>query len=161
FQEKIMKTLLNLKKSSNLPAHAFGSPLLSFATGFDRRLHDLYSLFDASRFSLENLESLNITPSIDIVDSKDKLKIEAEMPGVGEEDVKVAIGDGMLTIKAEKTTSKQDKDKNYMMREIGYGCYERSIPLPDSVDTDKAQASFKKGMLWIEIPKKAESSKHY
>lgn len=156
-----MKPIINLKKSPASAVHHFQHPLLSLGTELERNFNDFYHLLNTPHFSLENYETLNIMPSIDIVDSKESFKVEAEMPGVGEEDVKVAICDGLLTIKGEKSTSKQDKNKNYMMREIGYGCYERNIPLPDSVDIDKAKASFKKGMLWIEIPKKAESAKHY
>jgi HSP20 family protein len=91
------------------------------------------------------------------VEDKDSFKIEAEMPGLGEDDINVNIADGQLTIKAEKKTSRQDKDKNYIAREIGYGSYERTIALPDTVNIDQAKASFKKGMLWIIIPKKAEA----
>ncbi len=96
---------------------------------------------------------------MDIVDDKENLKIEVEMPGMGEEDIKVSIADGILTIRGEKETSKKDEGKNYVRREIGYGSYERTIPLPDSVDVEKAKASFKKGMLWVTIPKKPESVK--
>lgn len=49
---------------------------------------------------------------------------------------------------------KNDEGKNYTMREIGYGTYERQIPLPDNTDINNAESSFKKGMLWINVPKK-------
>ena len=90
--------------------------------------------------------------------STEKLVLQVLMANA-EEDVKVSVSDGILTVKGEKTTSKQDQDKNYLMREINYGCYERNIPLPDSADLSKVQASFKKGMLWVNIPKKAEAIK--
>lgn len=111
------------------------------------------------RFPFEGFENLILNPSMDIVDDKENLKIEVEMPGMGEEDIKVSIADGILTIRGEKETSKKDEGKNYVRREIGYGSYERTIPLPDSVDVEKAKASFKKGMLWVTIPKKPESVK--
>lgn len=103
---------------------------------------------------MDIFEDLNIHPKVDIVDDKDFFKVEAEMSGMGEEDIKVNITDGVLNISGEKRTSRKDKDKNYMMREITYGNYQRQILLPDSVDTDKASASFRKGMLWVSIPKK-------
>ena len=112
----------------------------------------------SSNYSTATLENMTIQPSIDIVEDRDTFKVEVEMPGVGEEDIKVSITDGRLTIKGEKNTAKQDRSKNYLMREIGYGYYERSIALPDSADIDKAKASFKKGMLWVVIPKKPESA---
>lgn len=125
---------------------------------FDRILGSFNSLLPQT-FSTTSLDTLTIQPSIDIIEDKDSFKVEVEMPGVGEEDIKVSITDGRLTIKGEKSTSKQDKSKNYLMREIGYGYYERNIALPDYADIDKAKASFKKGMLWVVIPKKADSAK--
>jgi len=108
-----------------------------------------------------DLEKLKITPAIDIIDEINRIKIEAEVPGMGPEDLKISITNGCLMISGEKTTSKQDKDKYYQSREIAYGAYQRVISLPDSVDIDKAKATFKKGMLWIEIAKKeAATRKH-
>ncbi len=140
------------------------SPLTAFHDEFDNMISNFYNMtgFPRLRFPInnsENFENLMLNPSIDIVDDKENLKIEAEMPGMGEENIKVSITDGMLTIRGEKETSRKDEGKNYVRREIGYGSYERTIPLPDSVDVEKAKASFKKGMLWVIIPKKPESAK--
>ena len=97
---------------------------------------------------------------MDIVDNDEELNIEVEMPGMSEEDIKITINEDRLTIEGEKSTSSKHKDKNYLSREINYGRYERCIALPQSVDTSKASATFKKGMLWVKIPKKAESKHH-
>lgn len=108
---------------------------------------------------IKGFEGLNLHPSIDIVDDKDNFKVVAEMPGMSEKEINVTLNENMLIIKGEKETSKKDEGKNYLIREIGYGSYERAIPLPEFVDLDKAKASFKKGMLWITIPKKAGGAK--
>ncbi len=135
------------------------NPFLSLQNELNRVMGDFDDWFEPFNFPAERFENLMLNPAVDIIDGKDHFKVEVEMPGMGEEDIKISIDSGMLTIKGEKTTSKQDKDKNYMMREINYGGYERSISLPDSVDVEKAKASFKKGMLWIAIPKKVECIK--
>lgn len=150
-KKEIEMSMINIKNNKH--------PLASLQNDFERTMNTFQNLFDAPQFSEKALEELSIKPSIDVVDDKDHFKIEAELPGVGEEDIKVSISDGLLTIRGEKNVSKQDKGKNYLMREIGYGSYERTITLPDSVDLDKATASFKKGMLWVNIPKKAETVK--
>ena len=112
------------------------------------------------RFSTENnFENLLLNPSIDIVDDKESFKVIAELPGLGEDDIQVSISDGMLVIRGSKEISHKDQGKNYWKREIGYGRYERTITLPESVEIDQAKASFKKGMLWVHIPKKAEAIK--
>ncbi len=149
-----MANLLGLKKS--IPIALQRNPFYSVQNELTNVMKNFNDWFDPFNFPIERFEDLVITPAIDIVEDKDHFKVEAEMPGMGEEDIKISIRDGLLTIKGEKATSKQDKDKNYLMREINYGSYERHVSLPDSVDIDKAKANFKKGMLWIDIPKKTE-----
>lgn len=119
---------------------------------FNRALNQSQALLPQS------FDQGNLFPAVDVVEDKHAYKIEAEMPGMGEDDVNVSIDHNTLRIKGEKSTSKQDQDKHYVNREITYGCYERTIPLPEYVDTDKATASFKKGMLWVVIPKSSDQS---
>ena len=91
---------------------------------------------------------------MDIVEDKEHFRVQVEMPGMDEKDVKVSLADNILTISGEKSTSKKNEGKKYISREISYGKYERSISLPTTIDVDKAKATFKKGMLWVELPKK-------
>lgn len=102
-----------------------------------------------------------ITLSIDILDNQDLLKIQLEVPGISPESLKVIIADHTLKFKGEKSKSHKNEDPNYTVREIGYGVYQRTIPLPDSVDVARAKATFKDGTITIEMPKKAEAMKHY
>ena len=137
-------------------------PFSSLQSVLEKAMTDFYkveNLLEKPLFPVELMESVSIRPSIDIVNDKKNFKVEFEIPGMGKDDVKVSIADGMLTIKGEKKISREDKDKDYVIREIHYGKYERNIALPESVDISKAQATFKKGMLWVNIPKKAESAK--
>lgn len=125
-------------------------------------MRNFYSFPDFSTFpvfSSKELNNLKITPSINIVENDNSFKIEAEMPGMGEEDIKVNVSKGMVTIKGEKKISRKNEGKDFRMQEIEYGYYERDIPLPDGLDTDKAKATFRKGMLWIDIPKKQGTEK--
>ncbi|MDI9818378.1 MULTISPECIES: Hsp20/alpha crystallin family protein [unclassified Legionella] len=151
--------LSNRKKSIPITSNQLSNPFARMQAVLDKTIEDFYSAFEFPSFSSKEFENLAISPAMDIVDDKDQFKIEVEMPGMSEENVQVSISEGILTIKGEKESSRQDRDKNYLLREISYGSCERSIRLPDSVDIDKAKASFKKGMLWVEIPKKPESSK--
>lgn len=154
-----MANFIHWKKSMPIAVESrHKNPFVTLQNELDKAMRDFYSLF-ATPSVFDKFEGLTINPSIDLVEDKDSFKVEAEMPGLGEEDIKVSIGDGILTIRGEKTASKQDENKNYISREINYGYYERSIALPDSADIDKAKASFKKGMLWVTIPKTAEAAK--
>ena len=153
-----MSNLLSWKK--NIPIlKSERNPFSSVQRALDKAMNEFYDFFDRSPITLKSFEELAINPSIDIVEDKENFKAEVEMPGMGENDIKVSIDGNMLTIKGEKKTSRQDKDKNYLSREISYGYYERAIPLPEGVDADKAKASFKKGMLWVALPKKPEFKK--
>lgn len=129
----------------------------AFQTQFDKAVSDFYSLIRSPRFSLTSFEDLSLSPSVDLVEDEKSFKVECEMPGLDENDITVEVKDGKLWIKGEKETSFKDKNKNYVLREIGYGSYERSILLPKNLDLDKATASFKKGMLWVAIPKIGQS----
>lgn len=135
------------------------NPFVSLQTELDKAMQDFYQLLNFPHTSSQSMLNQTITPAIDIVEDDKNFKIEAEMPGMGEEDIKVSVNKSILTLKGEKKTSKKDEGKNYMMREIGYGYYERDITLPDNVDIDQAKATFKKGMVWINIPKKPGSEK--
>jgi len=139
--------------SNELLAH----PLLRLQKEFSHTLNDFYDLFEPVRNSLLTLDNMTLSPSLDIVEDEKCFKIEAEMPGMGEEDLKGSFNENRLTIEGEKTTSKKDDQKNFLSREISYGHYERTIALPLSADVSKASASFKKGMLWVTIPKKQKS----
>jgi len=154
-----MINLLDWKKSIPVSIETHRkNPFLTLQSELDKAMRDFYSTFEMPSIS-DKFEGLKISPAIDLVEDKDSIKVEAEMPGLGVEDIKVSINEGILTIKGEKTISQKDENKNYLSREINYGYYERTIALPESADIEKAKSSFKKGMLWVTIPKKAEAIK--
>lgn len=144
----------NHQTSRDLNRHIM-NPFLSIQKEVDKALHGFYDIFEAKPFNLREFENLSIAPSMDLVEDKQSYKVEVEMPGMDEKDITISINDNILTVQGEKSTSKKDEHKNYIAREISYGRYERSISLPQAADGDKATASFKKGMLWITIPKRA------
>lgn len=79
--------------------------------------------------------------------------MKAELPGVETEDIDVSLDGRMLTIKGEKKHEKEEKKENYHRVERSYGYFNRSIELPAEVDASKVDASFKKGVLKIELNK--------
>ena len=96
-------------------------------------------------------------PAIDIAENDKSFKVKAEILGMTPENVDITIDEGYLTIQGEKkeeTRTGEEKD-NYLRREISYGAFSRTVVLPESADTDKAEASFKDGLLIVEVPKKA------
>jgi HSP20 family protein len=96
-------------------------------------------------------------PAIDVTEDADAYTLTAELPGMAESDIEVALTDDMLTIKGEKKEGKETKDKNYYLSERNYGVFRRSFALPDGVDRDAIGAEFAKGVLTVKLPKAAEA----
>jgi HSP20 family protein len=115
------------------------------------------SLFEAA--PLFSRESAWAAPAVDISDTEKAYEITAELPGIDEKNIEVNVANGVLTIKGEKQEDKEEKKKDYYLRERTYGSFERSFEVPDGVDAEKIEASFKKGVLTVTLPKKPEAQK--
>jgi HSP20 family protein len=85
------------------------------------------------------------------------VEITAELPGVREEDIDITIDDGVLTLRGEKKSVREDKEAGY--RERSYGSFERRITLPANIDEDACAADFKDGVLTITLPKSEEKAR--
>ena len=99
------------------------------------------------------------SPSVDISETKDKLVIKAELPGLDAKDVNVSISGDLLTIKGEKKKEEEEKDEHHHYMERYYGSFQRSFQLPVNVKTDKIEATFDKGVLKVTLPKTEEAQK--
>lgn len=93
------------------------------------------------------------SPRVDIAETDEAFVIKAEIPEVNKEDVKVTVDNGVLTIQGERKQEKEEKGKKFHRVERYYGSFTRSFTLPDNVDETKIKASFKDGMLNLQIHK--------
>jgi HSP20 family protein len=96
------------------------------------------------------------TPAFDVSETEKDLVVEAEVPGMGKEDVTVTFADGLLTVKGEKKIEKEEKKENYHLTERCFGAFSRTMRLPENVDVEKADATYKNGVLRISLPKTVE-----
>ena len=96
-------------------------------------------------------------PRTDVAETDREVEVSIELPGIDEKDVDVAIANDVLTIRGEKKDSREEKRKGFYLAERSYGAFHRAIPLPLGVDSDKAKAEFKKGILTISLPKTPEA----
>jgi HSP20 family protein len=85
--------------------------------------------------------------------------VKAEVPGLEPKDIDISLSDGLLTIKGEKKQEREEKEENYHLVERSYGSFARSIRLPNEVQSDKIDASYKNGVLKIVLPKSEEAKK--
>lgn len=98
-------------------------------------------------------------PMADISETKDKLIVKAELPGLDPEDIKLSLSGNLLTIEGEKKKEKEEKDEHHYYLERYSGTFQRSFRLPVEVQEDKIEAKFDKGVLTITLPKTAKSKK--
>jgi HSP20 family protein len=124
-----------------------------------QRMNDLFNDFlGGFGPGLSRFESRFITtPSIDVSETDEEVRVTADLPGVEEKDVQVILENDILTIQGEKKQEQEEKKQNYHMVERAYGEFQREISLPASVDKEKIKATFKKGVLRVVLPKTPES----
>ena len=116
------------------------------------------SLFDMDPFRRAKAAFSGV-PAVDVAETEKGYKVVAELPGMDEKNIEVKIANSMLTIKGEKQEEKQDEKQDYYIRERSFGSFERTFPVPDGVELDKVDASFKKGVLTVTLPKTAEAQR--
>jgi len=137
------------KKMPGDEDHPFYSLQRQMNTLFD----DFFRGLDAAPRGFSTQGFGNFIPTVDVKESEKEFMIKAELPGVEEKDVEVTVTKDAVTIKGEKKEEKEDKDKSYYYMERSYGSFQRVIPLDAETESDKAQASFKNGVLNITVPK--------
>jgi HSP20 family protein len=101
----------------------------------------------------------SFAPDVDVDESDTEVRVSADLLGVDEKDIDLSVGDDWLTIKGEKKSEKEEKNGGRRYVERTYGSFERTLALPCEVDADKANASFKKGVLTVTLPKSAKAAK--
>ena len=90
---------------------------------------------------------------VDVRDTGKAIEVVAELPGMEESDLEVSVADGLLIIRGEKISEREERDQGYLLRERSFGRVERSVPLPEGLDVDAAKATFQSGLLTVTIPK--------
>jgi HSP20 family protein len=103
-----------------------------------------------------SMEPGDWSPQVDITETDKEFVIKAEIPEVKKEDVKVTVENGVLTIRGERKQETEETGKKFHRVERHYGSFTRSFTLPDNVDPANIKASFKDGMLALQIQKTAE-----
>lgn len=98
-----------------------------------------------------------VMPDIDETEDDKAFHVSIELPGMDEKDVDITLSGRLLTIRGEKKEDEKEEGKDFYRRERSYGAFRRTLELPGEVDESKIEASFKKGVLRIELPKTKEA----
>lgn len=124
---------------------------------FRREMDRLFGeFFGRTPFSMAATEAM-WTPLVDIHETRDSYLLMAEVPGVKQEDIQVSIEGDTLTLKGERKRETEVREDQYHRIERSYGRFERSILLPSGVDADGVKATYRDGVLEIQLPKKEEA----
>jgi HSP20 family protein len=91
-------------------------------------------------------------PAVEVSQSDGKLRVQAELPGLSPEDVRVEIGDNEIVIQGERRVEHDENRRGVRRTEREYGVFYRTIPLPEGAQVDQAKASFRNGLLEITVP---------
>ncbi|MDP1665231.1 MAG: Hsp20/alpha crystallin family protein [Methylobacter sp.] len=148
------------KQGSELMSKSSAGGLMSFDE-FDHFFDDFLSrrwprLMD---WNVSTLSEMNV-PRVDIIDHDNAIEVQAALPGVKKEDLDVSITNQTVTIRSCTKEEKKEEEKGkFFRREISRGEFQRTLSLPDNVDGDQAKASFKDGILTINIPKTEKSKR--
>ena len=96
------------------------------------------------------------TPSVDVYEKDNTLVVKAELPGMTKDDIEVTVEQGDLLIRGERKTEHEVNEEHYRRMERSYGSFYRRIPLPADVKADQVTASYKDGVLEVDVPKPAD-----
>lgn len=111
------------------------------------------------RFYTPSSEGVSsFTPSVNTREGEFAYHIDADLPGVKKEDIKVDIHKDVLTISGERKTKEEVKEEDYYKVETSFGKFTRSFTLPDSVDAENIDANYEDGVLEVVIPKLKETA---
>lgn len=103
--------------------------------------------------------SADFVPKINVSETEKEYKVAIELPGVEEKDIEVTLEENVLRIKGERKSEFQKSEEHYHRYESTYGSFERAFQLPEAINFDESKATFKNGVLNLEIPKTKESAK--
>jgi len=130
---------------------------------FDRFFGESMSLFDRPFLrGFAEPGTFSLSPSVDVHENSREYTMTVELPGIVEEDIEFFADNGRLVLRGSKNEEKDDKDGDAVLIKRRYGAFERVFPLPSSVDESKIEATFKRGVLKITLPKlpEAEGTAH-
>lgn len=105
----------------------------------------------------ETLGTSSFAPAVDVYEDEHNFTLKIEVPGIDEKDLNVHVENNVLTVHGERKFENEEKEENYRRIERQYGSFTRTFTLPNTVDSEKVSANYDKGVLKVQIAKKAEA----
>src|SRR2546421_11253993 len=134
-------------------------PFREFSTMQDRmnRMNRLFRESYSPEGPEEALTTTSFAPPVDIYEDEHNITLKIEVPGIDEKDIDVRIENNTLTVHGERKFEKEEKEETFRRVERQYGSFTRSFTLPNTVDPEQVNATYNKGVLKVNLAKKAEA----
>lgn len=121
------------------------------------RVNRLFRESQAGEGREEALSTSTFAPPVDVYEDEHNVTLKIEVPGIDEKDIDVRIENNTLTVHGERKFEKEEKEENYRRVESRYGSFTRTFTLPTTVDSEKVEANYDKGVLKVRLAKKSEA----
>jgi HSP20 family protein len=105
----------------------------------------------------DQLAAGTFVPPVDVYEDEHNLILKMEIPGINEEDLKVSLENNNLMVSGERKFEKEEKEENFHRIERRFGSFTRTFRLPNTVDPEKVEAGYDKGILKLTLAKRAEA----
>lgn len=115
-------------------------------------LAELRDRLDRAFGEMAGGEGRTWAPRIDVAREKERIVVQAELPGIKPEEVEISIEGDVLTISGHHEQTEEKKERDFVRRERRYGSFSRSMPLPEGLDPDQIEADYEDGVLEVSIP---------
>jgi HSP20 family protein len=142
-------------KAPSVRGDADWSPFLSLHREMNRLFDDVFRGFDSRPTGVGSFSLSTGWPSIEISENDKEVRVTAEISGLSEKDIEVFLEDGVLTLRGEKRSETEDKERHFSER--FYGHFERRLRVGYEVQDDKVDAAFKDGVLTVTLPKSVQA----
>jgi len=136
-------------------------PFLDLRRDMDRMFERFWRLSGFEPFEEVLWPSRTFAPALDVSEIDDHVRVTAELPGLDKDDVEISVDGDNLVLSGEKKQEDERREGGYHRAERYYGAFSRRIPLPCDVNFDKAEATFKNGVLTVTLPKTEEAKRKH
>lgn len=133
------------------------NPTRGYVTGRDPFARLFESFFGEDLLPSEDVSNRAWMPAVNIRETDAAFLVEAELPGLTKKDIEITLENNLLKLSGERRFEKDTKEENYHRVERQYGTFLRTFSLPSQVDSNAVKATFKEGVLTIEVPKAEEA----
>lgn len=149
---------VRMSQGSSVPASTrFQRSMDQFYRETDRLFGDMFQDFGFGGQLTPLDRSQFLRPQVDIGANEKEYSITIEVPGINEKDVKIEVSENTMTIRGEKRQEKEEDSKEFYRMERSYGSFQRVLSLPDDAEKNEINATFKNGVIYVTMPRKALS----